>query len=211
MSSTSPTAVHGPSTAYRTFGIDEGFGIFGVYLFPHVIPLLFSMPAYELCNEMPDLITLLGTEGSRLEEEIITAESNEQRLHSMITFLEKCLPPMPIPAKNIANSIYALISTGGNIGIDRLASQSCLSRRQFERKFRYFSGLSPKAFARVIRFQSVVKEYGSGNRSLAAIALDRGYYDQSHLNRDFKAYSGYSPAMFFRGKSEGTGWLDAGQ
>ena len=55
-------------------------------------------------------------------------------------------------------------------------------------------GLAPKPFARILRFRHAARELvRPDGRSLAEIALDCGYYDQAHLNRDFREFSGRSP------------------
>ncbi len=75
--------------------------------------------------------------------------------------------------------------------------------RQFERKFKQFSGFSPKLFSRIIRFQSAIKKYDDKKMPLTEIAYECGYYDQSHFIHDFKEFSGYSPMQYFSGKAEG--------
>ena len=67
------------------------------------------------------------------------------------------------------------------------------SRRHFTSRFTRATGLRPKAFARVLRFQRAKELLVRPDASLAAIALDAGYYDQAHLNRDFRAFAGCTP------------------
>jgi AraC-like DNA-binding protein len=78
-----------------------------------------------------------------------------------------------------------------------LAKQLHISIRELERRFREYVGLSPKQLARIFRFQEVLqKKYIAS--SLTEVAHSSGYYDQSHFIRDFKAFSGLSPAGFFK-------------
>src|SRR5687768_8817649 len=85
------SGLHGPSQNYRRFIADRGFGIFGVYLYPFAIPYLFSLPASELSDQSPDLQSLFGADGSNLEEKIMLASDNRQRVTIMSSFLEKKL------------------------------------------------------------------------------------------------------------------------
>lgn len=55
--------------------------------------------------------------------------------------------------------------------------------------------MSPKATARVIRFHAAVRRLSAGGGRWADIALDCGYYDQPHLNRDFREFAGITPAQ----------------
>jgi AraC-like DNA-binding protein len=57
-------------------------------------------------------------------------------------------------------------------------------------------GVSPKQYARILRFTSALKLIHTGNASFAEIAAGTGYYDQPHLNAEFKELSGFTPREF---------------
>lgn len=94
-----------------------------------------------------------------------------------------------------------------------LASELGWSERQLRRRFESAVGLAPKRYARLARFQQVL---GAGRlhdaQAWAAAAQDAGYCDQSHFNRDFRAFTGSAPRQllsslqpltdFFLGMSE---------
>ena len=195
--------LHGQSSKIRRFLTHENFGIFGVYLYPFAIPRLLSMPSSELSDEMPDLYTLLGQEGVDLEEKMMRAENNQTRLKILTQFLEKKLVKNYQKPHTIETSIQYVIHSKGLINVSELADKFSLSTRQFERKFKEFSGFSPKIYTRIIRFQSTLNQYGNKEKPLTEIAYECGYYDQSHFIHDFKQFSGYHPKQYFRGKPEG--------
>lgn len=71
-----------------------------------------------------------------------------------------------------------------------------VSPRHLTRTFRRGIGLTPKMFARISRFQRVAALLdgdGLGGEVLAGVALACGYYDQSHLVRDVRAFAGGTP------------------
>jgi transcriptional regulator GlxA family with amidase domain len=72
------------------------------------------------------------------------------------------------------------------------------SRRHVTERFRRQLGISPKAYARLLRFQHATGLLASAQprRSLTGVAMEAGYYDQSHLTRDFGALAGITPATF---------------
>lgn len=204
------TGLHGPSKSYRRFTIDKSFGIFGVYLYPFAIPQLFSLPANELSDQIPDLITLFGAEGRELEEKIMLAQNNRVRATIMTTFLERKLLKNITQRPAFCTLISKMINAKTLATVDQLAKHSFLSVRQFERKFKLFSGFSPKLYSRIIRFQHATQQYGNVvTKSLTDIAYDCGYYDQSHFIHDFKQFSGYHPKQYFSGKAEGVEWRNA--
>lgn len=204
--SSSISAIQGPLTKIRRFKIEMPFAMFGVYLYPYTIPLLFGVPSAELSNQMPDLITLMGNEGKLLEEKIMLAIDNNERVEIITEFLERRLRKNQEQAHAVLSSIRYIIQTKGAVKIETVADHHFISQRQFERKFREFSGLAPKLFSRIVRFHTACQEFGKPDKSLTSIAYDCGYYDQSHFIHDFKEFSGYHPKHYFSGIAEGTEW-----
>jgi len=81
--------------------------------------------------------------------------------------------------------------------VDRIAREAGLSRRRFTQLFREQIGLTPKLFCRVQRFQTALKQIGSGaSVDWAQLALTAGYYDQAHLAHEFQDFSGLSPSAY---------------
>lgn len=202
------SGIHGQSRRVRRFIIDKGFGIFGVYLYPFALKQLFGLPAYTLSDEMPGMAAVLGKEGKALEERIMLAKNNCERVDIMARFFEKKVHGLENPNAAITAIINQVIETKGMVDINRLADNCYLSRRQFERNFKEHAGFSPKLYARITRFQSAAKEYGVKNKSLTQIAYDCGYYDQSHFIHDFKEFSGFHPKEYFHGTPEGMKYRD---
>lgn len=202
----SVSGLQGPSRHVRRFTIHNGFGMFGVYLYPFAIPQLFQQPASELCNQFPDTATLLGNKGKELEEKMMLANDNCQRVKIISSFFEKQLYKQQQTYHPLFGAIREVILTHGGCRVENLASRYFLSIRQFERSFKNFAGFSPKLFSRIIRFQAACNHYGSNNKTLTDIAYDCGYYDQSHFIIDFKEFSGLHPKQYFSGATEATAW-----
>src|ERR1700674_4318786 len=82
---------------------------------------------------------------------------------------------------------------GGLMSISDLANRIGLSARQLERRFRTEVGIGPKLFGRMKRFQRVFRTIDDPKLNWVDVAVDCGYYDQSHLIRDFREFSGDTP------------------
>jgi AraC-like DNA-binding protein len=94
----------------------------------------------------------------------------------------------------LASEAVRLIEAGGGaVDVARLARGLGISTRQLERRFKDAVGLSPKLFCRIQRFQRVFQQIEAG-RGWVETALACGYYDQAHLVRDFRDFSGEAPA-----------------
>jgi AraC-like DNA-binding protein len=72
-----------------------------------------------------------------------------------------------------------------------------VSHRHFIARFAEAVGLTPKRFARLVRFGRVLRRLEKRPETdLAEIAFDAGYADQAHFNRDFRTFSGISPGEY---------------
>jgi AraC-like DNA-binding protein len=103
---------------------------------------------------------------------------------------------IPIDAP-IARGAADIESHQGRCSVEEVMARSGLGRRQFERRFRDAVGLSPKRFANVLRLRSVFDVLQANPRAdWTEAALAAGYFDQSHLIRDFRRFVGCTPAQF---------------
>ena len=79
-----------------------------------------------------------------------------------------------------------------------LAYIACLGKKQFERLFRSHVGVNPKEYASIVRFQKALAMMQSGESVLSQVAYACGYADQSHFIREFRRFSGQTPAMLLK-------------
>jgi len=95
-------------------------------------------------------------------------------------------------------AVAQLEASGGALRVEALAAAVGVSRQYLANQFRDHVGLSPKLFARICRFRAaraaaLAAEPGQHGHDWATLALDSGYFDQSHLIRDFQDFTGASP------------------
>lgn len=91
-------------------------------------------------------------------------------------------------------AVARIFGAQGNLRVDDLAAAVGTSRRSLERLFRARLGCSPKALCDVLRFQSAMRHAQAGGAvNWADIAHAAGYFDQSHLIRDFRRFAGATP------------------
>src|SRR5262249_45351761 len=83
--------------------------------------------------------------------------------------------------------------TGSRISVSATARHAGLSMRQFERRFREAVGISPKLFSRMQRFQHVFHALEGPHTDWVTEAIRCGYFDQAHLIRDFREFTGATP------------------
>lgn len=98
----------------------------------------------------------------------------------------------------------AMRKANGTIPVSQVADAAHATVRTLERKFKQSSGYSVKDVSGLMRFEQVrnrLWHYPDSN--IASLAHELGYTDQSHLSREFKRYSGTTPAAFARKAKKG--------
>lgn len=96
----------------------------------------------------------------------------------------------------VALVVRAIRRSGGAVSIEMLAAQHEIAIRTLQRRFATQVGVSPKQFARIVRFHRVCSAWRHAPETMARVAASCGYSDESHLIRDFRAFVGEPPAAF---------------
>jgi len=95
----------------------------------------------------------------------------------------------------VLEAIELIKTSHGNITVMALCEKLGIHQKRLERLFVALVGVSPKKFAKIVRFHSthrVLSEEGMDN--LSQKVLEKGYFDQAHFNRDFKKFTGVTPS-----------------
>lgn len=90
----------------------------------------------------------------------------------------------------------------GQVQVKEVARQSGYSERQLNRLFLTQIGMNIKNYARLTRFNYVLKHIQTSPCFFAALSQQAGYFDQAHLDKDFKAISGVTPQKYLKTMSD---------
>jgi AraC-like DNA-binding protein len=159
--------------------------------------LLFQLPMHELTQEVVTLEALFGRAGRLLHEALAGAGHWETRFALLDDFFLARLDDALSPVPSITRALGRLRATSGAVAVSDLAAELGCSRRYLTAGFREHIGVTPKLFARILRFQHAVSLMDSP-LSWAEISHACGYYDQAHLIRDFNQFAGCAPGEFAR-------------
>jgi AraC-like DNA-binding protein len=138
---------------------------------------LFGLPMSELTNQVADLAELACLRPGHLEEDLLRRADDG-----------------PEPAPEVAWVWQRLRRAHGNLPIAALAAEVGWSRRHLANRFRTQVGLPPKTIARIMRFEELVRRLPTAPSAETAAAC--GYYDQAHMNRDFREFAGTTPGEY---------------
>jgi methylphosphotriester-DNA--protein-cysteine methyltransferase len=103
------------------------------------------------------------------------------------------------PDEIVQAAVAAISMSAGTARVAQITEKIGLSERQFLRRFQKAVGLTPKQFARVVRFRAAAVDVAMRDaKNWGEVAAQRGYSDQSHLVRDFAQILGMTPTEFKR-------------
>jgi AraC-like DNA-binding protein len=182
----------------HSFAIDtaEQVSVAGVSFYPGGAWPFMRMAQHELSNAHVPLREIWGTGGASLRERIVSAATPQAGLVVLERALEDCLcrPLARHPAVTVA---LREIQRDPLARIGALSERCSLSSRRLSRVFELEVGMTPKRYARLLRFRRVLSQaHGRTALDWAELALECGYHDQPHLIHDFKAFSGFTPSEY---------------
>ena len=139
-----------------------------------------------------------GAAAQRLPGLLRAAGSAENRFDLLDDLLGSALATARPPDPEVRHAWHRLAETAGGIQIGTLAGEVGWSRGHLAERFRDQTGLTPKATGTLLRFSRAIDLLDAGQLPLPSIATLCGYYDQAHLNRDFRAFAGCTPIEWTR-------------
>jgi AraC-like DNA-binding protein len=158
---------------------------------------LLGVPLNALGGRIVDLRDLLGADGRRLAERLCEARSWRHRFVILDQLFLQRLDGGPRPSPEVVRVLQRLVATGGADRIGHLAREVGWSHKHLITRFTQQVGLSPKAAARLVRFDRVLRRLDQPDAPRwERIAAEAGYADQSHLVREFRTFTGVTPTAF---------------
>ena len=177
--------------------VKGGFAVTGFAIRPSGWHALFSEPHHMVADKMLPLQLLWGQLADQMFEDVAEAKDDAAQLQAMENAIRKRLALFQRCDADTQMARFEIIArTDSTIRIEEAASQVGLSVRQLERRCLAAFGLTPKAILRRSRFlDSATAMRGFSSPSEGELGALR-YYDQSHMNREFRRYTGMTPKVF---------------
>ncbi|PAN03088.1 AraC family transcriptional regulator [Streptomyces sp. Alain-F2R5] len=168
---------------------------------------IYGMPAAELAHRLVPLDELLGALAVELVDRLRSATTWAARFTALDELLLRavgraaCGDPVHWVRPEVAEAWRRLVAARGRVQVGAVAEELGWSRRYLTERFRREVGLSPKTFARVLRFEHA-HELAVAQEPLpwGDVATVSGYADQAHLVRDWREFTGRSPTAWRRGE-----------
>ena len=172
--------------------------LISILFHPNGAKPFFPIPLNEAYNQLVSLDSISDTGWKDLADRITEATSVKQCIAYIESFLAARLC---LNNTRHFNRIAASVSMAYNnpkADVTDLAKAACLGERQLNRVFSAYVGCNPKELIKVIRFNNALSNLQANNGCTAQTAAACCYSDQSHLIREFKHFSGYTPRGYLQ-------------
>jgi AraC-like DNA-binding protein len=190
----SSSLIVGARSCYEIVDSSDLADLIGIVFVPGGFCPFASDAADLFSNRTVALESIWGMEAHSLRNRLLELHTPEARLAELEQFLCARLSARAGGARRLPQINFALRYFAHNpaiASVNETARQIGWSERRFSQVFREEVGLAPKVWCRIQRFQRAVRQLHAGaEMRWAELALDCGYYDQSHFANEFHAFSG---------------------
>jgi len=191
------SGITGVADSYKIFQHSAGIGTILVYFTETGFAHFASSPANELFNQSLSLGDVFDKRKvAETEEKLAQASTDQQRIRIVEQFFLTLLKDIQTD-KLIVEAVKLIYQSKGAIKIKELQEKLFISQSPFEKRFRKLVGTTPKKFASIVRFNTVLDNLNTG-KSLIDICYENNFFDQAHFIKDFKQFTGDTPENFKR-------------
>ena len=191
-----------------TLQLNAGAILYGIRFYPHTLSLLFNFPAYLLTGGLLPLADVPGAD--QLLHCI--SEDASQTFNRFEKVLIKKTTSLQITSRfsYVNAAVNTILQQQGNVKIDQLIHSTGISVKHLDNTFKQFAGITPKTLSNIIKLNYFIRyrEQHPG-KSLTECAYEASFYDQSHLIRLFRNFTGQSPREYFNDPNYINGYFTA--
>ena len=199
--------ISGERTRYIVIGTDNVHMI-GIRFKPGGAYPFFGFPICELSEWVTELDLIWGRMIYSLRDRLLEVDSPEEKIKTFEAFLLEQVQRSLEPNRAISFAIHRLQNSPQFLAIRDLANQIGITQKHLISQFEKIVGLRPKSFARVVKFQKVLKLVEDRKQvEWASIAYECGYYDQAHFIKEFHTFSGLNPSAYLTQRGENLGYI----
>jgi AraC-like DNA-binding protein len=171
--------------------------VFAVKFRPAAFQPLLGAPMSSITERTLSLRSLFGRAGDVLRQAVLSEESLPGCIALVERFLGPRLPPLPARVAAVRDLVERLAVDRALLRVEQAAAILRTDVRTLQRRFLHDVGLGPKWVIQRYRLHEAAERLARPDPpDLAALALELGYFDQSHFQRDFKQIIGVTPRAY---------------
>jgi AraC-like DNA-binding protein len=171
----------------------------GIRFYPHAASCFLDEQVGQFNNQVVDFNDITGNHVRELHAKLLENVDLHNRIELVEAFLSNQLSlcGKKLGKIDVVHNVMSEIRKEDFYeNITGIASRYGISSRYLQKLFLQYTGLTPKLYTKINRFQNSLKLVSKKDRSLTSIAYDCGYFDQSHFIREFKYFTGYTPSGY---------------
>jgi AraC-like DNA-binding protein len=187
--------------AVRSVGCNT---MLGVRFFSHAAACILPDKAHLFNNQVADYRAISGRPINTLHTRLQETASWNKRIALLEAFLHQQLEQAGKKLSKISVVRELMVELQQQEVYDTMetiATRYGISTRYMQQLFLHYTGLTPKLYSQVTRFQHSLRLVTARNTSLTDIAYECGYADQSHFIKEFKAFTGFTPSGYSQERS----------
>jgi AraC-like DNA-binding protein len=204
-----PPCVAGPDATTRWTSLPEGTVIVGIRVRPGTVRSVFGCAAGLILNGGAWLSDLAPGAGALHQRLLMTAHLGDRQ--ALLEDWVRAAIARNGTADRAVVAASRLLAADPALEIAEISRRFNWNVRTMHRQFRAACGYGPKHFQRIMRIQKAIRAVHSTAPLCAEAAHAAGYADQSHMNRDFREITGFSPRQYFAiARPEFGAWMGEG-
>jgi AraC-like DNA-binding protein len=192
-----PSLIVGARSTFEIVDTSDMAELIGIVFHPGGFAPFASDAVDLFSNRSTSLEEIWGLSARNLRDRLREAATPFEKFHTLEQFLLQRFAGRLSRNPLVDFALSSFQRAPGVATVHEVAKSTGCSERRFSQVFREQVGFSPKAWTRIQRFQRAVQQlHASVDVPWAEMALDCGYYDQSHFANDFRAFSGIDATTY---------------
>jgi len=196
--------LYGQISHFKDLCLIERISFIIVVFQPDGLYKLLGVPAYELKDQIIGLQDIFGQSAERLYDQLMYRNHPTAKLNALNTFFYTlAIQNKSLGQTSFSNVLKYITDHNGLLSVEELLKHSGYTERHMERIFAEQVGMSPKKFVSIVQLHFFLKllRNKADDTTLTTISYESGYFDQSHLIRTFKKYTGFTPSIYLNNTS----------
>ncbi|WP_306621891.1 helix-turn-helix domain-containing protein [Chryseobacterium ginsenosidimutans] len=193
--------VYGQIKSYRDLYCNGETSLMIVVFHSYGLHALLGMSSTELIDGIVETENLFGSAATSLFDKLASHDKLDERIIILDNFFRSVLKKRPLLLQaSVTASIQFILENKGITSVKQLTDLTGCNERKLERIFMEHLGIGPKKFTNIVKLHIFLKYLKTKfeTSSLTTISYEAGYYDQPHLIREFKKYTGLTPSQYLK-------------
>ncbi|MBN4072880.1 AraC family transcriptional regulator [Crocinitomix catalasitica] len=178
----------------------ENVLIAGVVFYAESFAKLFNFPMADLTNQGCSLQDELSETYLDLYDKLSLLSAEEQIIEELNLFFTRELSNVDYSFSKFDQLVRWMRTSENQTTVTEMADLANMSKKTLQRQMKKLTGLTPKSYGNILRFNAVLKLIDDDKKKLdwQDILFQSGYYDQAHFIKDFRRFTGLTPNQFLK-------------